>query len=140
MFGLAVAIALANPDDFWSYLTDSLPAGGIVSGVGVGAFVVAILTDRLMTKGSHLRRVADIDKAHDLALAESERHYIELAAQKDAAYAELKESRNGYRDATKTERERADKVTDQLAEVAELAKLSTHLLKSLDEAAKDAQP
>lgn len=135
-----VAVApIASPADFWTYLTNTLPAGGVVSGVGVGAFVVAILTDRLLTKGSHLRRVADIDTAHDLARCEMARHYDELARAKDEAYRELKESRDAYRTASQVERLRADKVTDSLVEITELVELNVHLLKSLDEAAKDTQ-
>ena len=135
--------------NFWSYLTDTLPAGGVISGVGVGAFVVAILTDRLMTKGQHTRRVADIIAARDRIVenlkdahagivTELVKHHAELIEVKDAAYGELKQSRDYYREARLEERDRADKVTDQLAEVAELAKLTTHLLSSFNEVAKDA--
>jgi len=144
-------LAAAAPFDVWTYLGDSLPAGAVLNAVGVGAFVVAILSDRLMTKGQHLRRVTDITDAHKLAIAELTRandqarieltrHYEDLAAEKDRAYAELKESRNGYKEATQTERARADKVTDQLAQVVELAELTNHLLGSFNEAAKGVTP
>lgn len=132
----------------YEWFISTTPAGAVISGIGVGAFIVAILTDRLLTKGQHERRVADIivarDKivtnlkeAHAAAIAELVKHHTELAGVQDAAYAELKQSRDYYREARLEERERADKVTDQLAEVAELAKLTTHLLGSLDEVAKD---
>jgi hypothetical protein len=132
----------------WDWFTSTTPAGAVVSGVGVAAFVMAILTDRLMTKGQHDRRVADIiiardkivtalEAAHAAAIAELVRHHDNLAAVKELAYNELKASRDYYRQARLEERDRADKVTDQLAEVAELAKLTTHLLSSLDEVAKD---
>lgn len=135
----------------WDWFITTVPAGGAVSAVGVGAFVAAILTDRLMTSGSHKRRVADIVAAHDLvvanlqsahahAIAELVAHHATLSGVKDNAYSELKESRDYYREARLEERDRADKVTDQLAEVAELARLTTHLLSSFDEAAKDSAP
>lgn len=123
--------------DIWSWLSASLPAGAVVNGLGVGALAVLFASDRVLTKGQHLRRVADITTANSLAIAELGKHYEELAASKDEAYRELKESRDYYRDARIEERNRADKVTDQLAEVAELARLTTHLLTSFDEAAKD---
>lgn len=99
----------------------------IVNLTGLSLLVILFATDRVLTKGQHNRRVADIEKAH-----------AELMAEKDKNYAELKESRDYYRSARIVERDRADRVTDQLADVAELARLSNHLLESLNEAAKDA--
>lgn len=135
----------------WEWFTSTTPAGAVVSGVGVTVFVMAILSDRLLTKGQHDRRVADLlaarDKiignlkeAHAGAIAEIVKHHDKLIGVKDVAYSELKDSRDYYRVARLEERDRADKVTDQLAEVAELARLTNHLLGSLDEVAKDTQP
>jgi hypothetical protein len=134
----------------WEWFTSTTPAGAAISAVGVGAFVIAILSDRLMTMGQHKRRVADITTAHDLvvtnlkdahaaAIAELVAHHDALAVVKATAYDELKQSRDYYREARLVEIERANKVTEQLAEVAELAKLTNHLLGSLDEVAKDAR-
>jgi hypothetical protein len=81
--------------------------------------------------------VTTLREAHSVALAELAKHYGELASAKDQAYAEMKESRDYYRRARLEERDRADKVTDQLAESTELAKLAVQFLSVADEAAKD---
>ncbi len=135
-----IRLAITAAPDFWAYLASSLPAGAVLNAVGVGAFVVAILSDRLLTRGSHLRRVQDLKDAHALEVTGLKQHYDELTAQKDAAYAELKESRNGYKEATQIERARADKATEALADIAGLLEVNVHLLKSLDEAVKDPKP
>jgi hypothetical protein len=102
-------------------------------------------------RASYDERVADLKSAHSVALqtqsvthvaaiAELVKHHADLVAVKDAAYAELRESRDVYKTAAAIERERADKVTDQLAELGELAKLTVHALDAITEAAKDAAP
>lgn len=108
--------------DVWSWLS-TIPAGGVLSGVGVGAFVTAILTDRLFTRGQHLRRVADLNEHHARELAE-----------KDARIADIRESRDGYKEAARIERERADKATDSVGEMSEAVESVLHVLQSLDRA------
>lgn len=134
----------------WDWFTATAPAGAIIQTLGLGVLAVLFATDRVITKGGHERRVADINAAHEkivaaaetthaAAIAELVKHHEELVKVKDGAYAELKESRDYYRAARIEERDRADKVTDQLAEVAELARLTTHLLASFNEAADGAR-
>ncbi|MDQ2690357.1 MAG: hypothetical protein M3Y29_08805 [Chloroflexota bacterium] len=82
-------------------------------------------------------RVADLKAQHAEAVKALTTYHAEVLAERDERYGELKESRDYYREARIVERDRADKVTDQLAEALELARLNTHLLESLDEAAKD---
>lgn len=121
----------------WVTLGTSI--GPLVNALGIGALAVLFATDRILTIGQHKRRVTDILEAQKLTLIELKEHYDELAGEKDRAYGELKESRNYYRDARLEEKARADKVTNQLANgFEEFGKLSTHLLGSITELAKDA--
>lgn len=133
----------------WDWFATTAPAGAVIQALGLGALAILFATDRIITKGGHTRRVADITTAHDAivaalttshaaAVAELAKHHAELIGAKDAAYAEMQTSRDYYRQARLTEQDRADKATDQLAETAELAKLTVKLLASFDEAARDA--
>jgi hypothetical protein len=83
-------------------------------------------------------RVVDIKDAHAKAIAELVAHHAALVVEKDRAYAEMQRSRDYYRTARLEEAERADRATEQLLEVVELAKTSAHALEALDEAARDA--
>ena len=114
-------------------------ASPLVNVVGVGIFVIAILRDKLMTFGQHMRRMGDAEKAHAAAIAELSNHYVTLAGVQDRSYVELKESRDYYRAARLEERVRADRVTDQLAEIVEYIKLTNHMLASFP-APEEAQP
>lgn len=136
---LSRAAATAPPADVWTWLSASIPAGAVVNGLGLLSLAALFASDRILTKGQHTRRVADIEAAHAKELEARDEYHAAIVTLKDEAYAELKTSRDYYREARIEERNRADKVTDQLAEVAELARLSTHLLASFDEAAKDAK-
>lgn len=107
--------------DVWTWVANTLPAGAVLSGVGVGAFVTAILTDRLMTRGQHLRRTADLEKHHARELAE-----------KEARIAELRESKDGWKEVALTERARADAATDVGEEVGEALERIGHVLGSLN--------
>lgn len=126
--------------DFWQWLSMSVPAGAIINGFGLLSLAALFATDRILTRGQHGRRVADITLAHEKEVADLKAHHAALVAEKDERYAELKASRDYYRTAVDVERGRADKLVDHLGESAELAKLATHLLGSLEEAAKDSTP
>ena len=112
--------------DLWTWITTTIPAGAVVSGVGVGAFVTAILTDRLMTRGQHLRRVADLEKHHTRELGE-----------KDARIVELRESKDGWRTVALAERSRADEATDIGEDVGVALEQIGHVLASLNVALPD---
>lgn len=82
------------------------------------------------------------DAAHARELAAQSGYHAAILQEKDKAYGELKESQVGYKTATKIERERANKATDALGDVATTLEVVVHLLNSLDEAAsaKDVAP
>lgn len=94
--------------DIWQWLSESLPAGAIVNGLGLGALAALFASDRILTKGQHERRVTDIVKGHDAVLVE-----------KTTQLGDMRESRDYYRDARLEERGRADDVTGKLAELAQ---------------------
>jgi hypothetical protein len=110
--------------DVWQWLSASVPAGAVINGLGLGALAMLFATDRILTKGQHERRVADIQKGHDLVL-------IEKAAQ----HTEMRESRDYYRDARLEERERANDATSKITELAEEnGQLVTQLLAAVQRA------
>jgi hypothetical protein len=110
--------------DVFQWLAESLPAGAIVNGLGLGALAILFAGDRILTRGQHERRVADIVKGHDAVLAE-----------KATQLADMRESRNYYRDARLEERGRADEVTGKLAELAqENGQLVAQLLEAVKKA------
>ena len=133
---------------FWDWLGGTgVDVTGIISGGGLLTLTTLTLTDRLVTKGRLLRDLAAADKAHaDLTQAADRAHAAELAnletyhnallAERDRRYAELEQSRDYYRDAHDTQRDRADKVTEQLAESLELSRAAVHALTALDEATR----
>lgn len=135
-----VRLTTSVGSDFWGYLASTLPAGAVVNGVGLLSLAALFAGDRILTIGQHKRRIADLETAYAAELAARDRYHADIVSLKDDAYAELKVSRDFYREARDEERARAAKVTDQLSEVADLAKLSTRLLASFNEAARDVTP
>lgn len=91
-------------------------------------------------KAAHDATVDNLKTAHNSAVAEIVRHHTDLVAVKDTQYDELKESRNYYRAARLAEADRADKATDQLAEVVEVVKANVQLLDAFDKAVQDVRP
>lgn len=134
----------------WEWFSTTMPAGALVSGVGVSAFVVAILTDRLMTQAQHLRRVADLvanhnreieklNQYHAQQIASLNEHHARELAEKDGRAADLRESREGYKAATAVERARADAATAALGDVAPTLNSMLHVMESLDRALPTAE-
>jgi hypothetical protein len=93
--------------DVWEWLSATVPAGAVINGLGLGALAALFATDRILTKGQPERRVADIQKGHDLVLAE-----------KATQLGDMRDSRDYYREARLEERDRANEITGKLAELA----------------------
>lgn len=137
----SLARLVATPvTDVWGYLAATFPAGTVVSGVGVGVFVIAILRDKLLTSGQHLRRVADIVAAHELALKVMADSHAAILVAKEAAYAEMKGQRDYYREARIEERDRAEKATNALGEMVDVVKANNHFMGEFVQVAKEAGP
>lgn len=105
----------------WEWLTNGFNLNSAVQGSLAVVLIILFATDRILTKGQHLRRVADIVGNHD-----------KLIAEKEARLQDMRESRDYYREARMVERDRADAVTEKLGiVVTEYAELTNHLLESL---------
>jgi hypothetical protein len=126
----------AAPTDLWAYLAQTAPAGALINGLGLGALAILFATDRVLTKGQHLRRIADLVTAHTAALEAQRVYHLAILAEKDRAMTIVTESRDGYKEATEIERERANTATEALSEFADLGRLATQLLASLDSVQK----
>lgn len=133
---------------FWDWLGGtSFDVSSVISGGGLLTLTTMTLTDRLVTRGRLLRELKAQDEANTKLMAAAvaaqaaelgnlASYQISLLAERDRRYSELEQSRDYYRAAHDAQRDRADKVTDQLAESLELSKAAVHALTSLDEAAR----
>lgn len=106
----------------------------LAQAAGLGLLVFLFGTDRILTKGQHERRVADIVAAH-----------VQLLSERQARMDDLKASRDYHRDTAKVESDRADRLAEQLREVTlEASRTIGMVVGSIETAAGevvgDAQP
>jgi hypothetical protein len=110
---------------FWDWVGGTLSVSDVISGSGLALIVGLFATRKILTIADHRARVADLEKFYEARLTE-----------KDVRYDELKESRDYWREAHNDQRTRAEKAEDGVREFAdEYAKLSNHLLGSIEQAA-----
>lgn len=122
---LATAAPTASVPGWWEWVSGSLSVSDIISGSGLAFIVGLFATRKIITIGDHRARVADLEKFYEARLTE-----------KDARYEELRESKSYWREAHNEQRARAEKAEDGVREFAdEYAKLSNHLLGSIEQAA-----
>ncbi|MBT2502967.1 hypothetical protein [Curtobacterium sp. ISL-83] len=132
---LASAAPSLSPD-FWGWLSGTLSVSDVISGSGLAFIVGLFATRKILTIADHRARVADLEKYYGALLKEKDDSATALAAAKDARYDEMRESRNYWREAHNEQRTRAEKAEDGVREFAdEYAKLSNHLLGSIEQAA-----
>lgn len=125
-------LTAATEFDVVAWVTTGFSLNSIVQALGLLSLAVLFASDRIITKGQHLRRVDDLKAAQTAEIAALKAHHAELVVEKDDHYEEMKGSRDYYRQARLEERDRAETVTDALAELAgEYAKVTNHLLESL---------
>jgi hypothetical protein len=118
--------------DVVAWATTGFSLNSIIQALGLVSLALLFASDRIITKGQHMRRIGDLNAAHAAEITALKTHHTELVTEKDAHYGEMKESRDYYRQARLEERDRAENVTDALAELAgEYAKVTNHLLESL---------
>jgi hypothetical protein len=121
---------------FWDWVGGTLSVSDIISGSGLAFIVGLFATRKILTIADHRARVADLEKYYDALLKEKDESAAALGAAKDVRYDELKESRDYWREAHNAQRTRAEKAEDGVREFAdEYAKLSNHLLGSIEQAA-----
>lgn len=148
MIPLIVALAATTASDpatvfidlqWWQGLAVLLGALGL----SPAPWLLGLATNRLQFTGPAAKayedRIAELTRAHAAAIAEIVAHHAMLVGVKDTQYAEMKESRNYYREARLAEIDRADKATDQLAEVVDVVKANVQFLDAFDKAAQDAK-
>lgn len=109
--------------DLWEWITSTTSVDSIFTTLGLGALALLFARDSIMTKGQHERRTADLVNHHDRELGEKEKRI-----------GEMRESRDGYKEAARLERERADRATAAVGEIAETLEDIMHVLQSLDRA------
>jgi hypothetical protein len=108
-----------------------------VLGLSPAPWLLGLAAGRLQftapAKALYDARVQDIKDAATLVLTETTAHHDQLEAIAAERYSDLKESRNYYRDASRIDRERADKATATVAEVLDVVKATNHLMTALNE-------
>lgn len=102
--------------DIWEWITGTTSVDSLVTGLGSVTIAILFASDRILTKGQHDRRIADITGFHARERAELER------------------SRDGWKAAHAEEKLRADAATSTLGSVGEPLKAIAHVLESFDEA------
>jgi hypothetical protein len=157
----------ATPFDVGSWFAASVPAGALINGLGLGALAFLFARDIILTKGQHLRRVADIQTAHIATIAEKDQRIADLKSAADnritdlnAAHAsrvadllaQMDRMRLQYegtvtrllaeqdyeRKAKDIERARADEMIQHIREMAqEYGATAVHLLKAIDQISPD---
>lgn len=130
---MAVALvgtaAAASPFDVTTFFS-GFTLQDIGQTLGLGALAVLFATDRILTRGQHERRVADLVAGFEKLLAVAAERLTDMTA-----------SRDYYREAKKLEAARADKLASQLADLAvEASKTAGGMMTALEEAAREAAP
>lgn len=107
----------------WEWITTTTSFDNVLTTLGLGALAFLFARDIILTKGQHLRRVQDL----------VEHHAREMAAAKERLDL-VDESRKEWKAAAEVQRERADKATDTVGEMADAQRDILHVLESLDQA------
>lgn len=123
--------------NIWEWITTTTSVDSIVSTLGLGALAVLFATNRIWTIGQVNARIADLKEHQERELLQKDAAYDSMVAEKDARYAEMKESRDYYRGARLEERGRVERLTDQLFESNETARAAVHALTALGEVAAE---
>lgn len=121
IFRTAAAPLLDEAQGLWPIVSGTLNVGGL------GTLVFLFASDRILTRGQSDRRIADLVRYHE-AVVEG----------MTARYDELRQSRDYHAKATDVQRERADAMSQRLAEVAiEAAALGGATVAAAEEVARD---
>lgn len=118
----------------WEWISTTTSVDTLLTTLGLGSLAILFARDVILTSGQHLRRVQDIVKAHDLRIADLLAHQLRELAEKDGRIVDMGESRDGWKEAARLERERADKATAAVAEIASSLADIRHVLESLNRA------
>ena len=80
---------------------------------------------------------APAQKTYSERIQDMDEHHKQVEGIQAERYADLKESRNYYRDAFNTEHDRANKATETVAEVLDAIKATNHVMSSINIAAEE---
>lgn len=118
----------------WEWFVATASVDSLLTTLGLSALALLFARDLILTKAQHLRRVQDITAAHDLRVTDLLAHHSRELAEKDRHLANVVESRDKWEQATRIERERADKATGAIGEMATAQTRLQHVLESLNSA------
>jgi hypothetical protein len=126
---LASTVSTPDPaatDGLWGWVSGTLSVSDVISGSGLALIVALFATRRILTIADHRARIADLEKYQAAVLKE-----------KDDRYAEMRESRDAWKETATEERAGREKAEDGIRELGvEYAQLSNHLLGSIEQAAE----
>lgn len=124
--------------DLWEWITTTTSFDNVITALGLGVLAFLFARDLILTRGAHLRRVADLTTNHEKLLAEKDANHARELAEKDSRLATVDESRREWKEATRLATEQRDKATASLGEMAGAHAGILHVLESLDQAVKEA--
>ncbi len=137
---VAAATTSDTPTDIWSWFLANVTLQGTVNVAGLALLVVLFSRDLILTRSQHERRVADIVKNYDERSAEREAAHDDAMQAKDdryadlmARYAEMKESRDYYREARLQEPDGKREVVEALIRSNEGLQVAARGLAALDQ-------
>ena len=125
---------------WWHWLLGTLGVLGFSAAPWIGGLAAGKIQFTAQANKTWDARIADLIKNHDARVVDLKQHHAEDLAERAERYAEMKESRDGYKVATSLERERADKATEALAQMVEVISASNHVVASFSEAAQTQHP
>jgi hypothetical protein len=107
--------------------------GLLLAGLGLSPapWLLGLATNRIQFTGP-------AEKEKQRALEEQKRHYEALLASEARRYSDLEKSNEQNAAAAKTERTRADFVTDAVLEIKEVVEANTHVIASVHQVAREA--
>lgn len=128
------------PPNLWEWFASTASVSDLVTALGLGTLAILFSSDRIITKGQHERRVADLQKHHERELTEKdaahERERVAWASRNE----DLKETMEGYKVATREERARADRATEALTRVADALNVNAHVLQAIEQFGNESGP
>jgi cell division protein FtsL len=134
-----VATLRTAQTDLVTWFGDTISAQSIISLAGGTALIVLFATGRIVTI-SQLRRELTAQEAHFAEERKTaEAKYNLMISEKDARYSELREQRDYWQNAAGRHDARANKATEQLVEMNELARVGVHALTAFEEAASSGE-
>lgn len=111
------------PGDLWQWVYSTTTLDSVLSTLGVATLAVLFATNRILTRGQHADRIADLVAHHGREIAVYE-----------ARLAEAREKADGWKEVALEERAMRVKREDRDDEIAETMGNVLHVLQGLDRA------